>query len=233
MLESQLSHRGVLRAAGQTAEYFAARPTIVRELDELREVLEDRVDLAPEVLPVPEWPLALHRHYSRREIAAGGGCVTAGDKVVSLQAGILQLKDARRELLFVTLDKSGKSFSCRRRAIVTTQVAPSCSTGRPRLPRASLAPPGVDTSRVRPPAGRSSCSCAPTLIRPSRSSARSRTSHIPGIARSRSRGGSQPRCLPSSTIDTPPCARDSGAGRCGAKSRPKSGTASLRTRNRR
>ena len=111
MLESQLSHRGVLRAAEQTAEYFTARPTIVRELDELREVLEDRVDLASQVLPVPEWPLALHRHYSRREIAAGVGYVTAGDKVVSLQGGILQLKDARRELLFVTLDKSGKSFS--------------------------------------------------------------------------------------------------------------------------
>jgi superfamily II DNA or RNA helicase/HKD family nuclease len=111
MLESQLSHRGVLRAAEQTAQYFAARPTIVRELDELREVLEDRVDLASQVLPVPEWPLALHRHYSRREIAAGVGYVTAGEKVICLQGGILQLKDTKRELLFVTLDKSGKSFS--------------------------------------------------------------------------------------------------------------------------
>jgi len=111
MLESQLAHRGVLRAAEQTAEYFAARPTIVRELDELREVLEDQVGVASQILPVPEWPLALHRHYSRREIAAGVGYVTAGDKVISLQGGILQLKDTKRELLFVTLDKSSKSFS--------------------------------------------------------------------------------------------------------------------------
>jgi superfamily II DNA or RNA helicase/HKD family nuclease len=111
MLESQISHRGVLRAAEQSAEYFTARPTIVRELDELREVLEDRVGVASQVLPVPEWPLALHRHYSRREIAAGVGYVTDGDKVISLQGGILQLKDVKRELLFVTLDKSGKSFS--------------------------------------------------------------------------------------------------------------------------
>lgn len=37
--------------------------------------------------------------------------MTAGEKKISLQAGILQLKEQRRELLFVTLDKSGKSFS--------------------------------------------------------------------------------------------------------------------------
>ena len=104
-------HRGVLRAAEQTAAYFGARPTIVRELDELREVLEDRVGLAGQVVPVPEWPLALHRHYSRREIAAGVGYVAAGAKLIKLQSGILKLEDQRRELLFVTLDKSGKSFS--------------------------------------------------------------------------------------------------------------------------
>ena len=111
MLESQLSNGGVLRAAEQTAEYFAARPTIVRELDELREVLEDRVGLAAQVLPVPQWSLALHCHYSRREIVAGIGYVTAGDKLIKLQTGILKLEDQKRELLFVTLDKSGKSFS--------------------------------------------------------------------------------------------------------------------------
>lgn len=111
MLESQLSNGGVLRAAEETTGYFAARPTIVRELDELREVLEDRVGLATEVVPVPEWSLALHRHYSRREILAGIGYVAAGEKLIKLQTGILKLEDQRRELLFVTLDKSGKSFS--------------------------------------------------------------------------------------------------------------------------
>ena len=111
MLESQLSNGGVLRAAEQTAAYFAARPTIVRELDELREVLEDRVGLASQAQPVPEWSLALHCHYSRREIVAGIGYVTGGDKLIKLQTGILKLEDQKRELLFVTLDKSGKSFS--------------------------------------------------------------------------------------------------------------------------
>jgi superfamily II DNA or RNA helicase/HKD family nuclease len=111
MLDSQLHHRGVLRAAEETIEYFVARPTIVRELVELGEVLEDRVGLADQILPVSEWSLALHRHYSRREIAAAVGYVEAGDKNISLQGGILQLKEQQRELLFVTLDKSGKAFS--------------------------------------------------------------------------------------------------------------------------
>jgi hypothetical protein len=110
MLDSQLHHRGVLRAAEATVAYFAARPTIAHELDELCEVLSDRVGLADQVLPVPEWSLALHRHYSRREIAAAVGHVEAGAKNISLQGGILQL-EGQRELLFVTLDKSGKAFS--------------------------------------------------------------------------------------------------------------------------
>jgi hypothetical protein len=75
MLDSQLHHRGVLRAAEETVAYFAARPTIARELDELCEVLDDRIGLADQILPIPEWSLALHRHYSRREIAAAVGYV--------------------------------------------------------------------------------------------------------------------------------------------------------------
>jgi hypothetical protein len=111
MLDTQLQHRGVLRAAEQTATYIASKPAIVKEFEELREVLEDRVGLAAQVYPVSDWSLALHRHYSRREIAAGVGFVNAGDKSPTLQGGILQLKDVKRELLFVTLDKSGKDFS--------------------------------------------------------------------------------------------------------------------------
>ncbi len=111
MLESQLNHRGVLRAAEESVAYITARPTIVRELEELREVLENRVTIAAQVYPVSEWALALHRHYSRREITAGVGYVEAGDKSLNLQTGILQLKEEKRELLFVTLDKSGKGFS--------------------------------------------------------------------------------------------------------------------------
>jgi superfamily II DNA or RNA helicase/HKD family nuclease len=111
MLEAQFQYRGVLRAAEATLEHLAARPTIVREFTELREVLEDQVGIAEQVVPVPEWTLALHRHYSRREIVAAVGYVKAGDKSLNLQSGILRLTDDKRELLFVTLDKSGKGFS--------------------------------------------------------------------------------------------------------------------------
>jgi hypothetical protein len=48
--------------------------------------------------------------HSRREIAAAVGYVEAGDKNISLQGGILRL-EGHDELLFVTLDKSGKRFS--------------------------------------------------------------------------------------------------------------------------
>ena len=36
--------------------------------------------LDEEVYPVPEWPLALHRHYSRREIVAAVGYMVPGKK---------------------------------------------------------------------------------------------------------------------------------------------------------
>jgi superfamily II DNA or RNA helicase/HKD family nuclease len=111
MLDFQLNHRGVLRAAEDTARYLAQRPGIVDELEELREVLEDRVSLAADVYPVPEWPLALHRHYGRREIVAAVGYVVPGKKGSVPQGGILGLAGQQRELLFVTLDKSGKGFS--------------------------------------------------------------------------------------------------------------------------
>jgi hypothetical protein len=111
MLESQLHHRGVLRAAEATLHDLRSHALIVREFDELKEVLEDRVGIAEHHYPVPEWTLALHRHYTRREIVAGVGYKTSGEKNIALQGGILRLPDGQRELLFVTLDKSGKDYS--------------------------------------------------------------------------------------------------------------------------
>jgi superfamily II DNA or RNA helicase/HKD family nuclease len=111
MLDFQLNHRGVLRAAEETVQYLADRPVIVDELDQLRDVLDDRVGLAQQSFPVPEWPLALHRHYERREIVAAVGYAVPGKKGSIPQGGILGLPDGKRELLFVTLDKSGKGFS--------------------------------------------------------------------------------------------------------------------------
>lgn len=111
MLDFQLEHRGVMRAAEATLQYLAGYGPIVAELEELREVLEDRSAHPSALMPVADWPLALHHHYSRREIAAAVGYIQPGKPKNVPQSGILKLDESRRELLFVTLDKSGRTFS--------------------------------------------------------------------------------------------------------------------------
>ena len=80
MLDAQLQYRGVLRAAESTVSGLVATPELVQEFAELREVLEDAVTVAQQMMPVPEWPLALHRHYSRREILAAVGYMKVGER---------------------------------------------------------------------------------------------------------------------------------------------------------
>ncbi|MBK9037005.1 MAG: DUF3427 domain-containing protein [Myxococcales bacterium] len=111
MLDAQITARGVLRAAEDVAAYYRARPTVRAELHELTAVLEDATTLAGDVYPEADWPLALHRRYDRFEIIAAVGHRGPGDKISIPQGGILKLADSRRELLFVTLDKSSGNFS--------------------------------------------------------------------------------------------------------------------------
>jgi superfamily II DNA or RNA helicase len=111
MLEFQLHHRGVLREPADTAGYLAGHPAIRSELRELADVLGDRIGLAEERYPVEDWPLALHHHYSRREIVAAIGFVKPGQKGSIPQGGILKREAEQREILLVTLDKSSASFS--------------------------------------------------------------------------------------------------------------------------
>ena len=111
MLDFQLNHRGVLREPTDVAKWLFERPPIRDELSQLAGVLSERLGLAEEIYPVPSWPLALHRHYTRREIVAAVGFVKPGKKGVTPQSGILMLPDEKREILFVTLDKSASSFS--------------------------------------------------------------------------------------------------------------------------
>jgi hypothetical protein len=111
MLDVQLWPRGEVRSVGETIRAMTERPAIAEEVAELHQVLDDRIAVASAIYPVPEWPLCLHHHYSRREIVAAVGFVGQGEKKKSLQGGILTLKDRPCELLFVTLDKTGAGFS--------------------------------------------------------------------------------------------------------------------------
>ena len=111
MLDFQLQNRGTVRDPADTVRYLAGATAVGVELNELADVLAERISVAEEVYPVAEWPLALHQRYSRREIVAAVGFVKPGQKGRIPQGGILKLDDEQREILFVTLDKSGKSFS--------------------------------------------------------------------------------------------------------------------------
>ncbi len=110
MLGFQLEEHGTLKTAEQVAAYVRGHTEIAGEIAELSDALDERIAVARDVYPVEAWPLALHRHYSRREILAAVGYVKPGDKASTPQSGILKL-DAKRELLLVTLDKSASSFS--------------------------------------------------------------------------------------------------------------------------
>ena len=99
------------RLLAEIAQFAAERPAIVAELRELHAVLEERVSLASQVFPIPEWPLALHHQYMRREVLTAVGFLRPGQKKHVVPSGILKLEDRQCELLFVTLDKSGTDFS--------------------------------------------------------------------------------------------------------------------------
>jgi superfamily II DNA or RNA helicase len=111
MTEFQLHHRGVLRTAEELTRYLSRSASVRDEVVQLAKVLDERVPSANDVYAVPGWTLALHRHYGRREILAAVGYVKSGEKGSTPQAGILKLPGEQRELLFVTLDKSGRDFS--------------------------------------------------------------------------------------------------------------------------
>ncbi len=111
MLDALLQSRGVIRAAEDRISYLADSPTGVQELRELTDILTDQVAVADDVYPVADWPLALHRHYLRREILVAVGQLNPGDKISTPVAGIMKVSDTQQELLFVTLDKTGTSFS--------------------------------------------------------------------------------------------------------------------------
>ncbi len=111
MLDAQLWERGLMPTAEETIKKLVELPAIASELKELCEVLDDRVSVSSAIYPESAWPLALHHHYTRREILTAVRVLSPGQKKYVVQSGILKLESPRAELLFVTLDKSGTEFS--------------------------------------------------------------------------------------------------------------------------
>jgi hypothetical protein len=81
------------------------------ELQELSEVLLDRVRLHADEIPVlDDCPLFLHRQYMRDEVLVGLGMPElVGAR--HTQAGRFWIEAINTEIFFVTLDKSDKAFS--------------------------------------------------------------------------------------------------------------------------
>ncbi|HSN96705.1 MAG TPA: DUF3427 domain-containing protein, partial [Candidatus Nanopelagicales bacterium] len=107
--------RGKGEQAGSLEEVVGrlrASAAVREDLRELCEALEGRVSVLPGAsagLP-REWALAVHAHYTRDEILAGLGRATLA-RVPPSREGVLWLGEERVDVLFVTLDKSGKTFS--------------------------------------------------------------------------------------------------------------------------
>ena len=83
---------------------------LTREAAELAGVLRRRAHAAPAPYLRPDWPIALHRHYTRREILTAAGHWTSARKP-DVREGVLRPKGEKTELFFVTLDKSEERFS--------------------------------------------------------------------------------------------------------------------------
>lgn len=109
LLQSEVKAEGVVWRTGLDQ----ARATDIArgEILEVLEVLRGRVRHHVEETPIrPEWPLYLHRRYTRDEILTAVGYKTL-ERPSSHREGVLWMRDAGVELLFVTLDKSDKQYS--------------------------------------------------------------------------------------------------------------------------
>jgi hypothetical protein len=108
MLSSQMTTSGAMRTAEALRRELRAHPA---EVTELAAMLEAESTPRVEAYVEPDWPLALHRQYTRAEILVATGHLGEGDKPRGQMGGIRKDEETKRELFFVTLDKSGGDFS--------------------------------------------------------------------------------------------------------------------------
>lgn len=112
MLAYQLfEHRSKCFTPTEFDAFIKQHPVIVAEMQGLFAVLQDRIDLvSTAAYPIPEWPLAVHRQYLRRELLTAVGRWHETAKPDSRE-GVVVLNDDKTEILLVTLDKGEKRFS--------------------------------------------------------------------------------------------------------------------------
>lgn len=109
LLQGDTKKEGVNWASG--LEMVRSSAAASTELLELIEALGGRIRMHLADRPVrAEWPLYLHRKYTRDEILIAVGYQTLA-KAANHREGVLRLKEDGAELLFVTLDKSDKQYS--------------------------------------------------------------------------------------------------------------------------
>jgi len=109
LLQKEARQPGCAWSAGLQRLWMSASAR--EELQELSEVLLDRVRLHAEEAPVlSDCPLFLHRQYMRDEVLVGLGMP---DQVGArpTQTGRFWIEAINTEIFFVTLDKSEKAFS--------------------------------------------------------------------------------------------------------------------------
>jgi superfamily II DNA or RNA helicase/HKD family nuclease len=113
MLLGQLLDQVASKDVGlrEGAALLWTHPQVRRELDELFEVLEDRVShLTPELEILSDVPLHVHARYTRIEILAACG-KGEGARVMPWQTGVMYLEELPADLFAFTLDKTTGGFS--------------------------------------------------------------------------------------------------------------------------
>ena len=98
--------------ADQILERVRESPELRREINDLLEILADRIRTVSRPLdPTGEVPLASHATYTLGEIVAAHRRTDKRGALVFPQGGVLWNEETRTDLLFVTLEKSDRDYS--------------------------------------------------------------------------------------------------------------------------
>ena len=107
-------HYGLLAKPGlsfdESRKLLTQHPAVLREVDELMEVLDDRAGHLTPRLDESDIPLDIHARYRQDEVLAAMGQWTT-EKSVSLREGVRWIPAHQTDLFFVTLNKVEQHYS--------------------------------------------------------------------------------------------------------------------------